>query len=289
MAVAMIKGDNMKVIKNKRYDEERALYESDGIALEGCSFCGEADGESALKESKNVSALECFFDLRYPFWHDTGVKIDGCEMTEKCRAALWYSKNIEIDNTKLHGVKALRECENVSIEKCSIVSSEFGWNNKNVTISNSLVNSEYFMMNSKSLHFDNIKMEGKYSFQYVEDAVIENSELNTKDALWHAKNVLVKNCIVNGEYLGWYCENVTFENCIITGTQPLCYCRGLRLVNCEMHLCDLAFERSEVVAEITTPVISIKNVLKGKITVPCVDKIIKDSDNYKGVIEVNKK
>lgn len=278
----------MKVIKNKRYDDERALYESDGIALENCSFCGEADGESALKESKSISTLECFFDLRYPFWHDIGVKIDSCEMTENCRAALWYSKNIEIDNTKLHGIKALRECENVSIKKCSIVSSEFGWSNKNVTISDSLVNSEYFMMNSKSLHFDNIKMKGKYSFQYIEDAVIENSELNTKDAFWHAKNVLVKNCIVNGEYLGWYCENVTFENCIITGTQPLCYCRGLRLVNCEMHQCDLAFERSEVVAEITTPVISIKNVLSGKITVPCVDKIIKDSDNYKGVIEVNK-
>ncbi len=278
----------MEVIKNKSFDCERALYESDGIILQGCSFTGEADGESALKESKNICAQECLFNLRYPFWHDINAEIIGCEMTENCRAALWYSNNIKISDTKLHGIKALRECEGVSITNSSIVSNEFGWNNRDVCISDSFVKSEYFMMNSKSLRFDNIKMEGKYSFQYIEDAVIENSGLNTKDAFWHAKNVLVKNCVINGEYLGWYSENVTFEDCIITGTQPLCYCKGLRLINCEMHLCDLAFEKSDVIAEVTTPVISIKNVLSGKITVPCVDKIIKDSDTYIGVIEVDK-
>jgi len=51
-----------------------------------------------------------------------------------------------------------------------------------------------------------------------------------------------------------------------------------------MHSCDLAFEKSEVEAEIITPVISIKNVLKGKITVPCVDKIIRDKEEYKGIV-----
>ncbi|MBO4983603.1 MAG: DUF3737 family protein [Clostridia bacterium] len=276
----------MEVIKNKTYDNERALYESCDLALEDCSFTGEADGESALKESKSISTSRCFFNLRYPFWHDDGALIDNCEMTVNCRAALWYSKNVKINNTKLHGIKALRECEGVSIDGCYVISSEFGWNNKEVKISNSTIQSEYFMMNSKELHLDNIKMEGKYSFQYIENATIENSELNTKDAFWHAKNVLVKNCIIKGEYLGWYCENVTFENCIITGTQPLCYCKGLKLINCQMHECDLSFEKSDVIAEITTPVISIKNVLSGKITVPGVDKIIKDKDAYKGLIEV---
>ena len=279
----------MEVIKNKSFDNERALYESDCVTLDGCSFMGKADGESALKESKHIKALGCLFDLRYPFWHDYDVQIDNCEMTVNCRAALWYSKDIKINGTGLHGIKALRECENVRVDRCDIVSSEFGWNNRDVIISESSIKSEYFMMNSNNLHFNNIKMEGKYSFQYVKDVVIENSELNTKDAFWHAKDVTVRNCTVKGEYLGWYCENVTFENCVIIGTQPLCYCKGLRLYNCEMHGCDLAFEKSEVNAEITTPVISIKNVLSGKITVPCVDKIIKDSNTYCGIIEVKGK
>lgn len=46
-------------------------------------------------------------------------------MTEKCRAALWYSKNVEINDTRLHGIKALRECVNIKMRGCDIISPEF--------------------------------------------------------------------------------------------------------------------------------------------------------------------
>ena len=140
---------------------------------------------------------------------------------------------------------------------------------------------EYFMFGAKKLSFDRVSLKGKYSFQYISDAVFENCNFDTKDAFWHAKNVTVRNSVVRGEYLAWYCENVTFENCIIIGTQPLCYCKGLRLVNCEMHGADLAFERSEVEASITTPVISIKNAYHGRISVPSAEEIITDDDEAK--------
>ena len=98
--------------------------------------------------------------------------------------------------------------------------------------------------------------------------------------------MVVKNCRVKGEYLAWYAKNITFENCTIIGTQPLCYCEGLKLIGCEMHECDLAFERSEVEAAVTTPVISIKNPLSGKITVPAVGEIIRDIPEAKGKIKI---
>lgn len=275
----------MELIENKSFDYERALYESDGVELVACRFEGEADGESALKESKNIRTRGCFFDLRYPFWHDNGVEIIDCEMTEKCRAPLWYSNSINISSSKLYGVKALRECENVRIKGCVINSLELGWDCTDVEMIDTVVQSEYFMARSKNLYFRGLEMGGKYSFQYIENALLENCTLNTKDAFWHAKNVRVKNCTIKGEYLGWYSENVTFENCVIIGTQPLCYCKGLTLINCQMHQCDLAFEKSEVEAEITSHVISIKNVFSGKITAPCVDKIICDREKYKGIIE----
>ena len=120
-----------------------------------------------------------------------------------------------------------------------------------------------------------VYLKGKYSFQYIENATLENCDLDTKDAFWHAKNVTVRNCTVKGEYLGWYCENVTFENCVISGTQPLCYCKGLRLINCEMHGADLSFEKSEVEATVTTPVISVKNPSRGHIALPGVGEIIR--------------
>ena len=107
----------MKTIQNQTFDEERALYGSRDLQVKNCSFDGPADGESAFKECSGVEAEHCFFNLRYPFWHDHGLKISGSEMTALCRAALWYSDHVEITDTKLHGIKALRELQRYKDEK----------------------------------------------------------------------------------------------------------------------------------------------------------------------------
>ena len=275
----------MRKIQNQTFDAERALYGSSDILVKDCSFDGPADGESAFKECKDVQVEHSFFNLRYPFWHDHGLSIRDSEMTELCRAALWYSDHIAIENTRLHGIKALRECADVKIAGCDIVSPEFGWSVRGIEMEDCDAESEYFMMRSANLHFTNVRMKGKYFFQYIENSVFENCIFDTKDAFWHARNITVRNSVVKGEYLAWYCENVTFE---IIGTQPLCYCRGLKLVGCEMIDCDLAFERSEVEATVTAPVISIKNPLSGYIAVPAVGEIIRDIEEAKGTVQVQK-
>ena len=57
----------MQIIRNGKFEEERALYGSKELRLINCSFDGDLDGESALKESSDIIAEECFFNLRYPF------------------------------------------------------------------------------------------------------------------------------------------------------------------------------------------------------------------------------
>ena len=276
----------MKLIENQRFDEERALYESDGVTVRECKFDGEADGESAFKESRNIVAEKCFFNLRYPFWHDDKVSLLDCEMTSLCRAAFWYTSDVHIKDSILHGVKAFRECEGVEINNSDIISTEFGWSTKNITINGGSAEGEYFMLRAENVKLLDMRFKGKYSFQYVSDVVIDNCELDTKDAFWHSKNVTVRNSIVKGEYLAWYSENLTLENCTIIGTQPLCYCKGLKLINCEMQGADLAFERSEVEATITSDVISIKNAYSGSISVRSVGEIIKSDDRFKCEIKV---
>lgn len=276
----------MKEFANQNYDGERAFYGEKDIYVHDCTFAGPADGESAFKECENVHVDACRMDLRYPFWHVRGLALEQSRLGETCRAALWYSLDIEITQTELHGIKALRECRDVRVSDSSIRSAEFGWMSDGVRMKNVTAEGEYFMLRGQNLHLENVNFKGKYSFQYVQNAVFENCELDTKDALWHAGNVVVRNCRVKGEYLAWYSENVTFEHCVITGTQPLCYCKGLRLIDCEMHGCDLAFEKSEVQATVTTPVDSIKNPLSGCIRVPEVGEIIMDLPEAKGKIEI---
>ena len=269
----------MRSIHNQTFDQERALYGVRDIRVTDCAFDGPADGESAFKEGAQIEVERCFFNLRYPFWHDHGLTIRDSQMTELCRAALWYSDHIEIVRTRMHGIKALRECADVVLRDCDILSPEFGWSVRGVTMERCAAQSEYFMMRSENLRFSEVEFKGKYSFQYVERAVLENCRFDTKDAFWHAKDVTVRNSLVRGEYLAWYSENVTFENCTIIGTQPLCYCKGLRLINCRLEEADLAFEKSDVQATLLSPVLSIKNPYAGRIVLPSVGEIIRDDEN----------
>ena len=279
----------MQMIKNKTFDEERALYAAQNLFVQDCAFDGPADGESAFKECSDITVDHCFFNLRYPFWHDNGLKLTNSEMTGLCRASLWYSENVEINDTKLHGIKALRECANIKMSGCDIVSPEFGWSVRGITMEDCTVSSEYFMMRAERMDFRNVHMKGKYSFQYITDSVFENCVFDTKDAFWHAKNIVVRNSVVKGEYLAWYSESITFENCKIIGTQPLCYCKNLKLVACEMVDTDLSFERSDVEATVTAPIVSIKNPLSGYICVPEVGELIMDIENAHGEVIVGNK
>lgn len=279
----------MKLIENETFDVERALYGENNLKISNCRFDGPADGESALKESENIMADNCFFNLRYPFWHDKKLNISNSEMTELCRAALWYSEDITIKNTIMHGIKALRECSAIKMSDCDIISPEFGWFSKNIVMENSFVQSEYCMMRSSEINFNNVNFKGKYSFQYIENAVFSECIFDTKDAFWHGKNVTVRDSIIKGEYLAWYSDGLTLINCKISGTQPFCYCRNLKLINCEMTDTDLCFEKSEVNAEITTEVVSVKNPLSGTISLPAVGEIIMDDENAKGIIKIKEK
>ncbi|MBQ8303319.1 MAG: DUF3737 family protein [Clostridia bacterium] len=267
----------MKIYENLSFDQERALYGERDICVKNCRFDGPADGESAFKEGGNIKVDSCYFNLRYPFWHCDGVRIDNSEMTELCRAALWYSNDIDIRNSRLHGIKALRECERIIISDCDVVSPEFGWFSRDIGVTDSSFVSEYFMLRATDIKFNSVSFKGKYSFQYIENSVFENCNFDTKDAFWHAKNVTVRNSVVKGEYLAWYCENVTFENCEIIGTQPLCYCKNLKLINCTMRDCDLSFEKSSVVADIIGHIDSVKNPESGRITADTIGEVIAES------------
>ena len=119
-------------------------------------------------------------------------------------------------------------------------------------------------------------MKGKYSFQYVSGLEIDDSDLDTKDAFWHTKNVTVRNSVVKGEYLAWFSDGLTLINCRIIGTQPLCYCTNLKLINCTMEDADLAFEYSDVEADIRGHVISVKNPRSGRIVLDSVGEIIRE-------------
>ena len=264
------------IIEHQQFDAERSLYNQKNSNVESCIFAGPADGESVLKEARDVNVVDCKFSLRYPMWHVKKFRLEKSSMDELARAALWYADDGVIEDCQLGGIKAVRECNNIAIRNCKIVSPEFGWKSNGISLVESEIEAEYLFLDCKNISLKNVKMKGKYSFQYIENLVIEDSVLDTKDAFWHSKNITVKNSVVKGEYLAWFSENLTLENCKISGTQPLCYCKGLKLINCTMEDADLAFEYSDVEADVCSDVISIKNPKSGTIVVDSIGEIIWD-------------
>lgn len=263
-------------IKDQVLDEERALYHLQHADLRNVRFAGPADGESALKEAHDVTLQSCAFSLRYPLWHTTQFRLEDCAMDETARAALWYAADGTVAQSVLHGIKAVRECRNVRLSGCSIVSPEFGWKCDGLTLEGSVLTAEYPFLDSRNLQLQNVELHGKYSFQYAEDVVIEHCNLDTKDAFWHGRNVTVRNSVIKGEYLGWYAEGLTLERCKIIGTQPLCYCKNLTLIDCTMEQCDLSFEYSDVSATVRGHIDSVKNPKSGVITADSVGEIIRE-------------
>lgn len=276
-------------IDNKIYEEDRALYHLQRATVKNCIFAGAADGESALKECRHIAVTGCRFALRYPLWHARDFLVENSKMEETARAPLWYCREGKIADTEILSVKCLRECENVTLEKCKILSPEFGWRCRKLKSKDCRIESEYFLFESRNVEIHSLDLHGKYSFQYTKEIEIEASVLDTKDAFWHSKNVTVRNSTVKGEYLGWYSEGLTLENCRIIGTQPLCYCKKLKLINCTMEQTDLAFEYSEVEAEINGEILSVKNPRSGFITADRIGEIITENSLVKSDCKITQR
>ena len=276
----------MDLIENKTFDEERALYNLQHTLVKGCTFAGACDGESVLKETRDIIVEDCSFSLRYPIWHAKKYSLINSDLDEKTRAALWYSDDGRIENTDIRGVNALRECSRTVIRNCRINSPEFGWKTYDTNIRDSSIISEYIFLDAKNILIEGIDFKGKYSFQYVENADIKNSVLDTKDAFWHSKNVTVSDSVIKGEYLAWFSEGLTLVRCRISGTQPLCYCKDLTLIGCEMTDCDLAFEYSDVEADIIGNIDSVKNPRSGRISADSIGEIITEGSVMENNAEI---
>ena len=98
-----------KRIEGKNFDEERALYNETHADVLCCTFAGPADGESVLKEARDITVNECTFSLRYPLWHVVDFKVSNVTMDDKTRAPIWYAKHGVLRDCEIYGVKAVRD------------------------------------------------------------------------------------------------------------------------------------------------------------------------------------
>ena len=268
----------MEQIKNQEYEGERPLFATHDLQLENVTI---HTGESALKECSNIIAQNCRFEGKYPFWHNNGFIVKDCLFTEGARAALWYSNNLQMTDTRVEAPKMFREMDGIKLENVQLPDAqETLWHCRNVELKNVQVDhADYLFMHGENIRIEDYLQNGNYSFQYCKNVEIRNAIINSKDAFWNTENVTVYDSELNGEYLGWHSHNLRLVNCKISGTQPLCYTHDLIMENCTMaDDCELAFEYASVQATIKSPIHSVKNPRTGSITAESYGEIIIDKN-----------
>lgn len=268
----------MKEIVNKEFGGERPLFASRDLRLVGVTIHA---GESALKECANIEAVDCRFEGKYPFWHVDGFKITNCLFTEGARAALWYSRDLEMTDTLVEAPKMFREMTGVALTRVRIPDAqETLWHCCDIRLRDVEVNhADYLFMHCENIDIDGYRQTGNYSFQYCKNVVIRNAVINSKDAFWNTEDVTVYDSEINGEYLGWHSHRLRLVNCRISGTQPLCYCHDLIMENCTIAPDgDLAFEESSLDAVVNSVITSVKNPTTGRIVARGYGEIILDKN-----------
>ncbi len=221
----------MNIIQDKYFDGERPLYESRDLRLERVRI---GEGESGLKESRRIEAIDCEFEGKYVIWECEDVECRNCHFAESDRAPLWYCRNLRLFDCLIDAPKAFREVDGLTLERIKISDGiETFWYCCDGQLSDlSIENGLYAFMRAERFRINQMQLIGKYVFQYAKNVEIHNAVLDTKDAFWESENCTVYDSELNGEYLGWYSKNLRLVRCRISGTQPLCYCQNLILEDC---------------------------------------------------------
>lgn len=268
----------MKIFSNEHFTGERALFKQRDITINSCLF---DDGESPLKEGKNINVSDSTFGWKYPLWYGDSHLVENCKFLASERAGIWYTDNSTFKDCLFIGPKNIRRCKNIVLEDVVFENAlETLWWNEDVKIKNITAKGDYFAKSCKNVDVENLRLDGNYGFDSCENVHIKKSILNTKDAFWNCKNILIEDSTIVGEYFSWNSENITLINCKISSNQGFCYMKNIKLINCDLSGTDLSFEYCENIdADIKGDLISIKNPISGIIRVEKVENYIIDDDD----------
>lgn len=266
----------MKILKQGMFTGERALYNSRDLRIYDSTF---ADGESPLKESKNIELYGSIFKWKYPLWYCNGVKVENSVLLETARSGIWYTHGIEMKDCVIEAPKTFRRASEISLLRCNMPNAkETLWGCSEIRLEDVHATGDYFAMNAENIYAERLIIDGNYAFDGGRNVEIRHAKLISKDAFWNCENVTVYDSVIIGEYLGWNSKNVTFVNCTIESNQGLCYMDNVKLVNCKLLNTDLSFEYSTVDADVVSEIDSVKNPISGTVKARAIRELILDSE-----------
>ena len=239
-----------------------------------------ADGESPLKESRDIIVERSSFQWKYPLWYCNDITVNDCSFFNMARAGIWYVNHISLANCLYEAPKGFRRVNGLRLEHVNFTqASETLWNCQNIEMNDVTARGDYFAMGCTNIRADQFNLVGNYSFDGCQNIEIHHAKMISKDAFWNCENVVVYDSYISGEYIGWNSKNVRFVNCMIESLQGFCYMDNVVLENCRLINTTLAFEYATVDADVISSIDSVKNPTSGKIRCARIKALIFDDPN----------
>lgn len=229
---------DVKEIRQEFLTGERALFGKSGLKIYDTIF---ADGESPLKECKNIELIGSMLKWKYPLWYSTDVIVKNCTWFEMACAGIWYTNKITVEDSLIEAPKNFRRYSELTLKNISFPNAaETLWCCKDVVMEKVTATGDYFAMNSE--------------------------------------NISMCDSFVSGEYLGWNAKNLTLINCVIESLQGMCYIDNLVMKNCKLINTTLAFEYSTIEVDIVGRIDSVLNPSSGTIRVDFIKELTIEKD-----------
>ncbi len=263
-------------IEKKHLTGERALFHCHDTIIKDCLF---DDGESPLKEGRNLVVENSTFGWKYPLWYGKNHLVRNSTFLEMSRSGIWYTDHSQFENCLAIAPKLFRRCNDIHLTNIEFKNAEETlWTCNKVTLKNvKAENGDYFLKDSTDVTVDSLTLNGNYFMDGGKNIKVINSTLNSKDAFWNCEDILIENSTIIGEYFGWNSKNIVMKNCRIISHQGFCYIKNLTMIDCVIENSDLIFEYCENIdCDIHSKLLSVKNPISGKIQSYGIQELIQD-------------
>ena len=189
-----------KQIRQTYFEGERPLFGAEHLSIQDTIF---GEGESPLKESRDISLEGSIFQWKYPLWYSKNIAVKDGTWAEMARAGVWYTDDMTVERALIEAPKNFRRCRRLTLKEVALPNAlETLWHCTDVTLDHVMAKGDYFAMDCENMKIQDFQLAGNYSFDGAKNVEIHNAKLLSKDAFWNSENVTVYDSVISGEYLG---------------------------------------------------------------------------------------
>ncbi len=169
--------------------------------------------------------------------------------------ALYNKKDIILKECSISGEEdgesALKECDNVIVEKTLFDLRYPIWHTHNISLKDieMTLNCRAPMWYSNEIIIESSKLNCVKGLRECSNIEIKKSEINSQEYAWKCKNINVNDSSLSGEYMFLDSQNINLNNVNFNGKYSFQYVKNLNIMNSKIITKDAFWHASNVIVK----------------------------------------